>query len=161
MRGIITGSTTNTVAAGSVDITRTIMDSLFKEMADNGAFSQGGSFTIFANAWNKQQLTNAYDFVPMDRNVGGSNIQVIETDFGIMNIVYAQRIPTSTILVANMDKVKMVFQPVPNKPAGDNRIILEPLEKQGASEDYQLYGQMGIDYGSSYFHGTVTGTSTS
>ena len=161
MRGIITASTTNTVAAGSVDISRTIMDSLFKEMADNGAFSQGGSFTIFCDAWNKQKLTNAYDFVPMDRNVGGSNIQRIETDFGIMNIVYVPRVPAATILVANMSKLGMAFQPVPNKPAGDNRVIMEQLSKTGASEDWQLFGQMGIDYGSSYFHGTVTGTSTS
>jgi hypothetical protein len=161
MRGIITGSTTNTVAAGGVDITRTIMDSLFKEMADNGAFSQNGVFTIFCNSWNKQQLTNAYDFVPMDRELGGSNIQRIMTDFGDMNIIYVPRVPAATILVANMSEVAMVFQPVANKPVNDNLLILEPLSKTGASENWQLFGQMGIDYGSSYFHGTVTGTSTS
>ncbi len=161
MRGIITASTTNTVAAGSVDITRTIMDSLFKEMADNGAFTQGGSFTIFCDAWNKQQLTNAYDFVPMDRTIGGSAIQQIITDFGTMGIVYVPRVPAATILVANMSKLGMVFQPVPNKPTGDNRVTLELLAKTGASEDWQLFGQMGVDYGSSFFHGTVTGTSTS
>lgn len=161
MRGIITASTTNTVAAGSVDITRTIMDSLFKEMADNGAFTLGGSFTIFCDAWNKQKLTNAYDFVPMDRTTGGSNIMQIFTDFGLMNIVYVPRIPAATILVANMSKVGMVFQPVPNKPVTDNLVILEKKDSAGASDDWMLFGQMGIDYGSSFFHGTVTGTSTS
>jgi len=161
MRGIITASTTNTVAAGSVDITRTIMDSLFKEMADNGAFSREGVFTIFCDSWNKQQLTNAYDFVPMDRELGGSNIQRIMTDFGDMNIVYVPRVPTTTILVANMSEVSLVFQPVANKPAGDDLLILEMLAKTGASENWQLFGQMGIDYGSSVFHGTVTGTTSS
>lgn len=160
-RGLITGSTVNTVAAGSVDITKTIMDELFKEMADNGAFSQGGSHTIFCNSWNKQKLTDIYSFVPWDRNMGGSNIQVIETDFGMFEIVYAPRIPASTILVANMSKCAVAFQPVPNKPADDNRVILEPLAKTGAGEKWQLYTQAGIDYGSAYFHGTITGTSTS
>ena len=161
MRGIITGSTTNTVAAGSVDITRTIMDSLFKEMADNGAFSREGVFTIFCDSWNKQQLTNAYDFVPMDRELGGSNIQRIMTDFGDMNIIYVPRVPATTILVANMSEISLVFQPVANKPAGDDLLILEMLAKTGASENWQLFGQMGIDYGSSVFHGTVTGTTSS
>ena len=161
MRGIITASTTNTVAAGSVDITRTIMDSLFKEMADNGAFSREGVFTIFCDSWNKQQLTNAYDFVPMDRELGGSNIQRIMTDFGDMNIVYVPRVPTTTILVANMSEVSLVFQPEANKPTGEDLLILEMLAKTGASENWQLFGQMGIDYGSSVFHGTVTGTTSS
>ncbi len=161
MRGIITASTTNTVAAGGALITRTIMDKLFKEMADNGAFTQGGSFTIFVDSWNKQQLTNAYDFAPESRTEGGTAIQRIVTDFGDMFIVYVPRIPQATILVANMGKIGMVFQPVPNKPVGDNRVILELLSKSGASEDWQLFGQMGIDYGSSFFHGTITGTSTS
>ena len=161
MRGIITGSTTNTVAAGSVDITRTIMDSLFKEMADNGAFNQTGMFTIMCDFWNKQKLTDAYDFVPPDRRVGGSAIDQIFTEVGIMNIVWVPRVPVTTILVANMDKVNLVFQPVANKPVDDNLLILEPLSKTGASENWQLFGQMGIDYGSSVFHGTVTGTTSS
>lgn len=158
-RGLITGSTTNTVAAGGAVITKTIMDSLFKEMADNGAFSQGGNFTIMCNAWNKQRLTDIYTFVPNDRGIGGSNIEMIVTDFGVFEIAYVPRIPAATIAVVNTDKLAIAFQPVIGKPAGDNRVILEPLSKTGAGELHQLYVQAGIDYGSSYFHGTVTGTS--
>ena len=160
-RGVITGSTVNTVAAGSVDITKAIMDELFKEMADNGAFDQGGIHTIMCNSWNKQKLTDIYSYVPTDRNVGGSNIQIIETDFGMFEIVYVPRVPASTIAVLNMDKIAVAFQPVIGKPVDDNRVILEPLSKTGAGEDWQLFAQAGIDYGSAYFHGTVTGTSTS
>ena len=57
-RGVITGSTVNTVAAGGVDVTKTMLDELLKEMADNGSFEQGGNMTIFCNAWNKQKLTD-------------------------------------------------------------------------------------------------------
>jgi hypothetical protein len=160
-RGVITGSTVNTVAAGSVVITKAIMDSLFKEMADNGAFDQGGNFTIMCNSWNKQQLTDIYTYVPTDRTIGGSNITLIETDFGIFEIAYVPRVPQATIAVLNMGKMAVAFQPVLNKPVDENRVILEPLSKAGAGEDWQLFSQAGIDYGSAHFHGTVTGTSTS
>lgn len=159
-RGLLTGSTTNTVAAGSATITKAIMDSLFKEMADNGAFEQGGAFTIFCNSFNKQALTAAYEYAPTDRFQGGTAINRIYTDFGEMDIIYAPRVPAATIGVVNMSKVGIVFQPVPGKPTQDGRVILEPLSKTGAGEDYQLFAQMGVDYGSSYFHGTVTGTAT-
>ena len=160
-RGVITGSTVNTVPAGGVDVTKAIMDSLFKEMADNGAFDQGGNMAIMCNSWNKQKLTDIYTYVPQDRNMGGSNITMIETDFGIFEIVYVPRVPAATIGVFNMSKMAVAFQPVMNKPVDENRVILEPLSKTGAGEDWQLYSQAGIDYGSAYFHGTVTGTSTS
>ena len=160
-RGVITGSTVNTVAAGGINITKAIMDSLFKEMADNGAFDRGGNFSIMCNSWNKQLLTDIYTFVPQDRNVGGSNITMIETDFGIFEIAYVPRIPAATIGVFNMSEMAVAFQPVPNKPADENRVILEPLGKIGAGDDWHLFTQAGIDYGSAYFHGTVTGTSIS
>lgn len=160
-RGVITGSTTNTVAAAGAEITKDIMDSLFKEMADNGAFDQGGSHTIMCNAFNKQKLSGIYEFVPTDRSVGGSNITTIITDFGVFEIVYVPRVPAATIAVLNMSKMALAFQPVAGKPAGDNRVILEPLAKTGAGESWQLFTQAGIDYGSSYFHGTITDTATS
>lgn len=159
-RGAITGSTTNTVAAGGATLTKAIMDSLFKEMADNGAFDQGGNHTIMCNAFNKQVLSDIYSYVPTDRNVGGSNITMIETDFGIFEIVYVPRVPAATVAVLNMAKMAVAFQPVIGKPADENRVVLEPLAKTGAGEKWQLYSQAGIDYGSSYFHGTVTGTAT-
>lgn len=160
-RGVITASTVNTVAAGGVDITKAIMDSLFKEMADNGAFEQGNGHSIMCNSWNKQLLTDIYTFVPQDRNTGGSNITLIETDFGVFEIVYVPRVPAATIAVLNMSQMAVAFQPVPDKPADENRVILEPLAKTGAGEKWQLFTQAGIDYGSADFHGTITGTSTS
>lgn len=160
-RGLITGSTVNTVPAGGATITKAIMDSLFKEMADNGAFDQAGSFTIMCNSFNKQQLSDIYTYVPQDRSVGGSNIERIVTDFGEMEIKYVPRVPADTIVVVNTQANSVVFNPVAGKPVNEGRVILEPLAKTGAGEKYQLYVNAGIDYGSAYMHGTVTGTATS
>jgi hypothetical protein len=57
-RGIITGSTTNTVAASAATLTKDIIDSLLIEMAGNGAFDLGGNMVIFANAFQvKKSMT--------------------------------------------------------------------------------------------------------
>ena len=160
-RGIITGSTTNTVAAGGATVDKDIIDSLLIEMAGNGAFDLGGNIVIYANAFNVKNLNDLYGYAPADRSVGGTGINSVVTPFGVFPVVYNPRVPTDTILFANMGACAVVFQPVPGKSTTEGNIILEPLSKTGAGEDWQLFGQLGVDYGSSYYHGTITGTATS
>lgn len=160
MRGIATACTSNTVDASSAKLDKDMIDELLAEMATSGAkFVRP---VIYANAFNKQVLSSIYTFVPTDRNVGGGNIQRIETDFGIFEVVFNRNMPTSTVLFADMAAVYLVTQPVPNKPyMPDGLFLLEELSKTGAAETHQLYGQLGIDYGSEKYHGTITGTATS
>jgi hypothetical protein len=60
--------------------------------------------------------------------------------------------------------VRLVFNPVPGKSVISDGtvqyIVWEALSKLGAGEDWQLYLQAGIDYGSAYFHGTITNLAT-
>ena len=37
---------------------------------------------------------------------------------------------------------------------------LEPLAKTGAGEKYQIFGQIGLDYGAEFLHGKITGLAT-
>ena len=159
MRGIISACTSNTVAASSAKLDKTMIDELLVGMAGNGAkFVRP---VIFANAFNKQVISSIYEYVPQDRNMGGSNIQMIETDFGIFEVVFNRNMPTSTVLFADMSVVSLVNQPVPGKAyMPDGLFFLEELSKAGAAEKYQLYGQLGLDYGSQLYHGTITGTAT-
>lgn len=160
-RGIITGSTTNTVAAGSVTLTKDIVDELLVEMAGNGAFDLAGRIVVFANAYQMKVLNDLYGYAPADRITGGTGITTIVTPFGSFPVVYNPRVPAATILFCNIDALSVVFQPVPGKSTIESNIIFEPLAKTGAGEDHQLFAQMGIDYGSSYYHGTITGLATS
>jgi hypothetical protein len=160
-RGIITGSTTNTVAAGGATLDKDIVDSLLVEMAGNGAFALGGEMVVYANAFQVKKINDVYGYAPEDRNVGGTGISQIVSPFGVFNVVYNPRVPTATVLFANMGACSAVFQPVPGKSTDENNVVLEPLAKAGASEDWQLYAQLGVDYGSSYYHGTITGLATS
>lgn len=154
-RGIITAITTNTVAAGSVDLSKALIDQLLRTMAGNGSIFD--SPVIIVNALQKQRLTNIYGYAPEDRNIGGLNIKQIETDFAMLGIVWAPLMPSDKLLIADMSVISPVFLPVPDKGV----LFYEELSKSGASEKGQLYGQIGIDYGPEEYHGTITGLTTS
>ena len=162
MRGIVTAATTNAVAASSAKFSKVLMDQLLLSMAGNGAPLSRP--VIFVNAFQKQQISNVYGYVPTDRTIGGLNIQIIETDFGVMEVVFNRNIATDALLVADMNAVYLASQIVPGKeglylPGG--LFLLEELSKTGASEKYQMYGQLSIDYGSEKYHGKITGLATS
>lgn len=160
-RGIITGSTTNTVDASSAQLSKAIVDQLLVEMAGNGAFDLPGRKVIFANAYQVKQLNDIYGYAPQDRMEGGTAVNTIYTPFGVFDVIYNPRVPADTILVCNLDALAVVFQPVPGKSTVENNVVFEQLAKTGAGEDWQLYVQLGIDYGSSYYHGTITSLATS
>lgn len=154
-RGVITACSTNAVAASAAALSKTHIDTLLRTMAANGA--QFGNMMIFCNALQKQRLTNIYAYAPQDRNVGGVDIKQIETDFAMLGIVWAPNVPADTILVADMSVINPVGLPVPGKGV----LFYEELAKSGASENGQIYGQLGIDYGPEEFHGKITGLATS
>jgi len=154
-RGIITAATTNTVAAGSAALTKGLIDQLLRTMAANG--SEFINPVIFCNAFQKQKLSDIYGYAPMDRNVGGYNINQIETDFAVLGVVWAPHVPTSTLLIADLSVCSPVFLPVPEKGV----LFYEELSKTGAAEKGQIYGQIGLDYGPEEYHGTITGLATS
>ena len=154
-RGIITAATTNTVAAAAAALSKPLVDELLRAMASNG--SEFINTVILVNAFQKQKLSDIYGFAPQDRNVGGYNINQIETDFAILGIVWAPNVPTDTLLIADLSVCSPVFLPVPEKGV----LFFEELSKTGASEKGQIYGQIGLDYGPEEYHGTITGLATS
>jgi hypothetical protein len=154
-RGIITACTTNTVAASGAALSKPLIDQLLRAMATNG--SEFVNTVIFVNAFQKQQISDIYGYAPQDRNVGGYNINQIETDFAILGIVWAPNVPVATLLIADLSVCSPVFLPVPEKGV----LFYEELSKTGASESGQIYGQVGLDYGPEEYHGTITGLATS
>lgn len=154
-RGIITGTTTNAVNASSAALSRALLNQLLRTMAANGA--QFVNPVIFVNAFQKQKISEIYGYAPQDRNVGGFNINQIETDFATLGIVWAPNVPAASLLIADLSVCAPVFLPVPEKGV----LFYEELSKTGASEKGQIYGQMGIDYGPEEYHGKITSLATS
>jgi len=99
----------------------------------------------------KQRISALYGFAPTDRNVGGVNIEQIETDFGPIGIVLSRFAPANTVLAIEVSVCAPVFQPVPGKGV----LFYEPLSKTGASESGQIFGQIGLDHGPAFMHGVL------
>ena len=154
-RGIITAAVTNTVNAAAADLSKPLMDQLLRTMATNGA--EFINTVIFCNAFQKQKLSDIYGYAPESRNVGGYNINQIETDFAILGVIWAPNVPAGTLLIADLSVCAPVFLPVPEKGV----LFYEELSKTGAAEKGQIYGQIGLDYGPEEYHGTITSLSTS
>ena len=152
--GLLTGIATNNVAAGAAVVTKAMVNALLLEMATNGA--QWGNMVMFCNAWNKQQITDIYDYVPESRNVGGSNIQQIETDFTKMGVVYEPHMPTDEIYIVDMSVCSPMFNPTEGQVFVDQLTAITAAKRGGF-----LYTEIGLDYGPEEYHGSITGTSTS
>jgi hypothetical protein len=160
MGGVLAVSTTNTVSAGGHDLTDDMFTELFDEMATSGAFDIGGSFVILCNSHNRQMISkNLYGYAPPDRTAGGVSIDRVYTDFGVMPVLYDRHCPAATIGIINVGMCHPVILPILDQPTIDGYIkLLEVPGYGGKSADMEFFAS--IDYGSIYFHGTITSTAT-
>lgn len=152
----------NTVAASGADISKTLLDSLFVTMDDNGADFQ--NMGLVCSLFQKQVLGDIYGIAPRDRRIGGLDLDMIETDVGPIAIMLSKTgfQAADTVLLMDIAKVFPVFMNVPDPNGGSKGVFfVEPLSKLGASDRHQLFGHFGLNYGADWFHGTITGLSTS
>jgi hypothetical protein len=158
-RGMLAAVSTNEVAGGAAALTQAKVESALKKMADSGAPFEMP--VIFANAFQKQKLSSIYSsalaLAPRDRTVGGVNITTIETDFGQVGIVFERHIPADDVLIADLAFMKPVFLDIPGK----GHFFVEPLAQTGAAYKYQVYGEIGLEYGPEQFHAKITNLSVS
>lgn len=158
-RGMLAAVTTNEVAGAAAALDQAKVESALKKMADSGAPFEMP--VIFANAFQKQKLSAIYSsalaLAPRDRNIGGVNITTIETDFGQVGIVFERHIPADDVLIADLAFLKPVFLDIPGK----GHFFVEPLAQTGAAYKYQVYGEIGLEYGPEQFHAKITNLATS
>jgi len=148
------------IDAAGAPLDKNMLNTLFREMADGGAMFQNP--VMMVGAYLKQRITEIYNLVvgfalPPTRNVGGLNIQEIEFDFGRLGIVWNRFMPPDALAVVDVSYCAPVFQEVPGKGI----LFTEPLAKIGASEREMLFGQIGLDHGPSFMHGSITGIDVS
>lgn len=158
-RGIITAITTNAVSGSSGALTTAMIESsLLKGMYDSGSPLNEQTTVIMCDSesggyLNKLYMTNSTLSQPtMDRNLGGMALKTITTIFGTFGVVMNRSMPGKTLLVADLSVCFPVFTEVPGKGV----LFTEPLAKTGASESYQIYGEIGLEYGPELYHGKLT-----
>jgi hypothetical protein len=161
-RGLLQAIQTNVITNGTATaLTSDMLIDLLQMTWENGGISVSETATIICNAHQKrvltQQFINNMQYRETSRNVGGVSLNTIETDFGTLNIMLNRYMPTDQLVVASLEELAPVFLRVPNR----GFLFTEQLAKTGASDKYQIYGEVGLQYGNERSHGKITGLATS
>lgn len=157
-RGLLEAITTNVnttdKTAANLDAD-TILD-LMQMAWDNGGIQESETRTVVVNSTLKRALTRIFitdaKYQEQTRNVGGVDLQTIDTDFGRLNIMLDRYMPKDKLVVASLEQLSPCFMEIPGK----GHFFAEPLAKTGASDKVQLYGEIGLEYGNERTHAVLT-----
>lgn len=158
-RGLVSAITTNTKAMGSTSLDIWAVEDLMHTIAMAGGDIT--NLTLFCDYTTRMQLVgNAVELgVPLGQpyvTAYGIRVEDLILESGVVRIMTGYELPSGTALLLNMPAIHPVAQPVPGK----GNFYLEELGKTGAGEKYQIFGQMGLDYGMEFLHGKFTGIAT-
>ncbi len=159
-RGLLEAITTNVIDMAGGTLTEPDVNDLFQLAYDNGGMTEGETRTLIVGSSMKRQLTKIFirdTGAPVpSRNVGGVNLQTIETDFGRANIMVDRYMPAGTVVAASLEELAPRFLNVPGK----GHFFWEPLAKVGAADNSQLYGEIGLEYGNQRKHAKIVNATT-
>lgn len=160
-RGLIEAIETNEVDLSDAVLTADDVLDLMQEVWTNGGIQEAETRTLMVNAPLKRALSKLFvtdkNYQEATRNVGGVNLQTIETDFGRTNILLSRYIPEDTIIVCSVEDCAPAFMEIPGK----GHFFAEPLAKTGASDKVQVYGEIGLWYGNERKHGKIVNAAAS
>lgn len=142
-------------------ITPDKVGALLQSVFDNGGITEEETATLFCGSGVKRTLTKAYataygataGIMGGTRNVGGVSMETIVTDFGTLNIKIDRQLPQDALAVVSLEQVDPVFLSIPGKGV----LFEEELAKTGASDNTQIYGEIGLKYGNQASHGVIRG----
>jgi hypothetical protein len=160
-RGLLQAIATNVITnANPAALTEAMILDLLQMVWTNGGITVSETATLICGAVQKRKLTKIFitdkGYEERTRNVAGVNLQTIETDFGLLNIMLNRYMPADQIAVSSLDELAPVFLRVP----GRGFLFAEPLAKTGASDRFQIYGEVGLRYGNERSHGKITNLTT-
>ena len=155
-RGLISAITSSTKAMASKPLGYWDVVDLMTTMDGNGASLD--NLVLWCDRTTRLQMNasaieNGLTVIPADRTVNGIAVDKLVTPDGEFYIRQGKYLPKGTALLLNLNAIAPVEQYVPNK----GNFFVEQLSKVGAGEQYQLFGQVGLDYGMEWLHGKFTG----
>lgn len=156
MLSLCASSSGTSIDAAGAKLSYELLQALYREMADNGAYFE--NMVMFVPSALKQFVSDIYfdrpgASMPPTRTEGGINITNIVTDFTNIQVIWNRFMPEGTVLLADIAYVAPIFLEVPGKGV----FFVEELAKIGASEPRQMYGEVGLDHGPAFLHGSITG----
>lgn len=134
------------------------IDTFVQGVFDNGGLS--GLPVFLVNSRQKRALTAAYataygQAVPLTQGerIGGVAVETVLTDFGQFGVMLDRHVPQDAIIASSLEELMPVFLNTPGKGV----FFEEALAKTGASDDVQIYGEVGLKYGNEKAHGVLRG----
>lgn len=159
-KGILEAITTNVIDAEGAPLTTDLVLDLLQKAWESGGLQVDETRTLLTNATQKRKLTKLFvtdmGYKQESRTVGGVHVETIETDFGKVNLMLDRYMPKDTIAPVSLEKLFPRFLEIPGK----GHFFEEPLAKTGAAEKAQLYGEIGLEYGSEIEHAKLEGLAT-
>lgn len=155
-RGLVTAITSNTKAMSNKPLGLWDIADMLKKIYESNAPTTGlclwcDAVTLFQI--NADAVQNGLTVVPSAREINGISLSSVVTPIGVVYLYLGECLPEGTALLLNLDVVSPVNQPTPGK----GNFFLEELAKAGAGTKYQIFGQLGLDYGPEWYHGKFTG----
>ena len=157
-KGIVNAITSVTEDASGAGLGYWIVAELIRALAENAPVD---NLVVMAKPANIMQLnadasSNGLTIIPASREVNGIKIDTLITPFGSVGIMANGFLPDGTAIIYNPTVCSPVYMDVPGK----GNFFLESLAKSGAADKYQIYGQIGLDWGAEFYHGKITGLKT-
>jgi hypothetical protein len=139
---------------GAAASTKATFNNLAQIVYDTGGITDLNAATFIVPSSQKLALSGAFttQYLEQSRTVGGVAVSTVVTDFGTINVMLSRRLAQDTVVLASLDVCQAVFLETPGK----GHLFAEPLAKVGASDDVQLYGEVGLAYGPESAHGMLT-----
>lgn len=157
-RGILTAITTNVNgnAGTPIALSKDIVDETLSTMYGNGAKMPQASTVFMCGPSQKINLSNLYSAATLNqptqtRNIGGVAIDTLVTDFGVFGVMINRWMPAGEIAIVDLSVCRSRFLEIPGK----GLLFAEPLAKTGSAEKWQLYGEIGLEYGPEVYHGKI------
>ena len=88
---------------------------------------------------NADAVQNGLTVIPAAREINGIKLSSVVTPLGVVYLYLGEFLPKGTAV------------------PGKGNFFLEQLAKTGAGEQYQLFGQIGLDHGPEWYHAKFTG----
>jgi hypothetical protein len=159
-RGLLAAITTNVTAAGGAALSEDMVLDAVQAVFTARGIRTDLEPTIVVGGTQKRSLSSIFitgkNYQERSRTVAGVNVQEIETDFGRINIMLDRMMPAASLAFTHLRACRPRFMLIPSK----GFMFVEPLAKTGASENYQLYGEVGLEYGDESMHAKITGLAT-
>lgn len=158
-RGLITAVTTNVFANGGTGraISTAIVDGALQSAMGNGMFNIGDTIFAICDQTQYGKLAALYEGTPGTprytdtTEVVGVGVRQVLTKWAKVNLVWDPDMPAGKVLLTRPDVCRVVAYEVPGK----GLLFAEPLAQTGSAENWQVYGEMGLDYKNEIFHAVI------